>query len=105
MNLKNESSYSSSSSLSSVSTFATVQTPVNILNHTPTTTTTTTSTINRIQGTPMNFFIVQTLDQFKSILVHESYQDKIIVVRFFAPWCKVCNILGNTFSHSKKNIQ
>ena len=42
-----------------------------------------------ITGTPLNFHIVHTLEQFKRIIV-DDYKDKIRVVRFFAPWCKVC---------------
>ena len=53
------------------------------------TTTAAAAAVSFNNSTPINFHIVHTLQQFKSIITHESYKNQVIVVRFFAPWCKV----------------
>ena len=37
---------------------------------------------------PDNLIVVNTLPQYKAAVGDEA--EKICVVRFFAPWCKVC---------------
>ena len=36
---------------------------------------------------PKNVKVVKTLDEYKKVVGGE--RDRIVVVRFFAPWCKV----------------
>ena len=46
---------------------------------------------------PANYCVVRTLQEFKEIVADE--EEKIVVVRFFATWCKVCAFYS--FSISK----
>jgi hypothetical protein len=49
---------------------------------------------------PYNVKIAETLDDYKEIVGEET--DRIVVVRFFAPWCKVRQNLCSFVSFIKK---
>jgi len=44
---------------------------------------------------PDNLFVANTLDDYKLLVGDET--DKIVVVRFFATWCKACQAIGPSF--------
>lgn len=47
------------------------------------------------QVRPDNLFVANTLDDYKLLVGDET--DKIVVVRFFATWCKACQAIGPSF--------
>ena len=51
---------------------------------------------------PKNVKVVKTLDEYKKVVGDE--RDRIVVVRFFAPWCKV-RWLSPCISSSKRAKQ
>lgn len=47
------------------------------------------------QVRPDNLFVANTLEDYKLLVGDET--DKIVVVRFFATWCKACQAIGPSF--------
>lgn len=53
------------------------------------------------EGTPSNLIRLTTLQEFKQVVGDEK--DKLVVVRWYAPWCKVRNMIvlvGGTVVHT-----
>jgi len=48
-----------------------------------------------IDGLPSNLKLVNTLEEYKEVL--DADRDKIIVVRFFAKWCKACKAIQPSY--------
>jgi hypothetical protein len=49
----------------------------------------------RNKNIPENLMNIETLEEYKNIV--GGNKDKLIVVRFYAPWCKVRTVLGLLF--------
>jgi len=47
--------------------------------------------IIRSSNKPDNLYVVETLEEYKKLV---GGNQKLVVVRFYAPWCKVCSILN-----------
>jgi len=47
-------------------------------------------------GLPTNVVRLSTLSDFKKVVVDEN-KDKIVVVRWYAPWCKACKAVAPAF--------
>jgi hypothetical protein len=39
---------------------------------------------------PVNVMTVETLEEFHKVIEQGRNEDKVVVVRWFATWCKVC---------------
>lgn len=48
----------------------------------------------KLSKAPKNLKIVKTLDDYKKII---GKTDKLVVVRFYAPWCKACKAIAPAF--------
>ena len=47
------------------------------------------------EGTPSNLIRLTTLQEFKQVVGDEK--DKLVVVRWYAPWCKACKAIAPSF--------
>lgn len=47
------------------------------------------------QRRPNNVLVVNTLEEYKAVVADET--EKIVVVRFYAKWCKACKAIGPSF--------
>jgi len=50
---------------------------------------------NSGRGRPPNFKVIDTLDEYKNVI--GKNQNKLIVVRFYAPWCKACKAIAPSY--------
>jgi len=66
---------------------------------------TTEKTGNRVNKKPANLQTIETLEEYKNVIANQG--DKIVVVRFFATWCKACKAIQPFFyrlAHRNPNI-
>jgi len=55
---------------------------------------------------PKNLHVATTLDEYKALVGDEK--ESIVIVRFFATWCKACKAIGPSFyrlAHTNPNIK
>lgn len=50
---------------------------------------------NNGRGRPPNFKVIDTLDEYSNVI--GKNQNKLIVVRFYAPWCKACKAIAPSY--------
>lgn len=50
---------------------------------------------SKLIGAPKNLLRLTTLEEFKKVVGNEK--DKIVVVRWYAPWCKSCKAIAPSF--------
>jgi len=50
---------------------------------------------------PKNLYVATTLDDYKSLVGDEK--ESIVIVRFYATWCKACQAIGPSFYRLAKN--